>query len=254
MTRYFIEVTYKGTNYRGSQIQENANSIQAEIEKAFKVLHKRGLTLTGSSRTDAGVHALQNFFHFDYEESLNPQLVYKMNALLPQDIAMKSIFQMSPEAHSRFDAVSREYVYHVHRFKDPFLRDSSLYFPYKIDIELMNKASDLLKEETNFFAFSKTNTQAKNFNCMINKSGWVIDGNRLLYNIEANRFLRGMVRSIVATLLRVGRYKLSMEQFKELFNGNKKSGYAVPPYGLFLTRVKYPENYFSLPEQPFTAF
>jgi tRNA pseudouridine38-40 synthase len=136
MPRYFIEVAYRGTNYSGFQVQENANTIQAEIEKAFKTLHRNSVILTGSSRTDAGVHALQNFFHFDYEEAINPQFAYKMNALLPRDVVVKNIYQMPSSAHSRFDAISREYTYNVHRFKDPFLQSISLYFPYKLDIEV----------------------------------------------------------------------------------------------------------------------
>lgn len=257
MPRYFIEVAYKGTNYSGFQAQENANTIQAEIEKAFNIIHGvqtsplsgfaregQGVRLTGSSRTDAGVHALQNYFHFDYE-NIHPQLIYKMNALLPQDIVVKNLFEMPPSAHSRFDATSREYIYNVHQFKNPFLQTTSFYFPYKLDMELMHQASELLKQQTNFFAFSKTNTQVKNFNCTILKSEWIVKENVLLYNIEANRFLRGMVRAITATLLKIGRNKLSMQEFEKLFTEEKKAGYSVPAHGLFLAKVNYPENYFS---------
>jgi tRNA pseudouridine38-40 synthase len=254
MPRYFIEVAYKGTNYSGFQVQENANTIQAEIEKAFKTIHRNPVELTGSSRTDAGVHALQNFFHFDYEEAINPQLIYKMNALLPRDIAVKNLYQISSSAHSRFDAISREYIYNIHRFKDPFLQTTSLYFPYKLDIELIGHASELLKQQTNFFAFSKTNTQVKNFNCKIIKSEWIIAENTLTYNIESNRFLRGMVRAITATLLKIGRHKLSMSDFETLFIKERKAGYSIPAHGLFLTKVNYPANYFSAPGLPFTAF
>jgi tRNA pseudouridine38-40 synthase len=254
MPRYFIELAYRGTNYSGFQVQENANTIQAEIEKAFKIIHRSPVELTGSSRTDAGVHALQNFFHFDFEEPLNPQFVYKMNALMPRDIAVKNLFQMPSIAHSRFDATSREYIYNMHRFKDPFLQATSLYFPYKLDIDLMYQASELLKQQTNFFAFSKTNTQVKNFNCRIIKSQWLIGETTLTYNIEANRFLRGMVRAVTATLLKIGRHKLSMSDFKKLFEEERKAGYSVPAHGLFLTKVNYPQNYFPATGLPFTAF
>lgn len=254
MSRYFIEVAYKGTNYSGFQVQENANTIQAEIEKAFKIIHRNAIELTGSSRTDAGVHALQNFFHFDYEEDMNPQFIYKMNALLPQDIAIKSFFPMPLSTHSRFDATSREYIYNIHRFKDPFVQATSLYFPYKLDLELMNEGSMLLKSQSNFFAFSKTNTQVKNFNCRIIKSEWIIGENTITYNIEGNRFLRGMVRAITGTLLRIGRHKLSMSDFKKLLTHDKKTGHSVPAHGLFLTKVNYPENYFPASGMPFTAF
>jgi tRNA pseudouridine38-40 synthase len=254
MSRYFIEVAYKGTNYSGFQVQENANTIQAEIEKAFTTIHRKSVELTGSSRTDAGVHALQNFFHFDYTEIIHPQFIYKVNALLPRDIAVKNFFQVPESAHSRFDAISREYSYHIHRFKDPFIQATSLYFPYKLDTELMNQASALLKEQTNFFAFSKTNTQVKNFNCRIIKSEWKIGESTLTYNIEANRFLRGMVRAITGTLLKVGRNKFSMSDFENLFTEGKKAGYSVPAHGLFLTKVNYPQNYFPASGLPFTAF
>lgn len=254
MSRYFIEVTYKGTNYSGFQIQENANTIQSEIEKAFKTIQRNPVELTGSSRTDAGVHALQNFFHFDYEGTINPQIIYKMNALLPKDIAVNNLFQMPSSAHSRFDATSREYMYNIHRFKDPFLQTTSLYFPYKLDIELMQSASELLKEQTEFFAFSKTNTQVKNFNCKIIKSEWLVEENRLTYNIAANRFLRGMVRSITATLLNIGRHKLSIIDFEKLFKDQKKVGSSLPAHGLFLTKVNYPQNHFSVSVAAFTAF
>jgi tRNA pseudouridine38-40 synthase len=253
MPRYFIEVAYKGTNYSGFQIQQNANTIQAEIEKAFKTLHRNNVRLTGSSRTDAGVHALQNFFHFDYNGSLNNQFIYKMNALIPRDIVVKNLIEMPVSAHSRFDAVSREYDYHIHRFKDPFLQASSLYFPYKLDLNLMQQASEFLKSQTNFFAFSKTNTQVENFNCSIIKSLWITSENKLSYQIEANRFLRGMVRAITATLLKIGRHKLPLQDFEKLFIETGKTGFSVPSHGLFLSKVNYPKNYFTAAGLPFTA-
>ena len=253
MPRYFIEVAYKGTNYSGFQVQENANTIQAEIEKAFKILHRAPVELTGSSRTDAGVHALQNFFHFDYEEPVNPQLVYKMNALLPREVVIKNFFHMPSDAHCRFDAMSREYVYRIHSFKNPFVNSISLYFPYKIDLDLMDQASKLLLDQTNFFAFSRTNTQVKNFNCSIKKSQWIVKKGSLIYTIESNRFLRGMVRAITATLLKVGRHKISMQDFEKLFIEERKSGNSVPPHGLFLAAVNYPQNYFPASGKHFTA-
>lgn len=254
MPRYFIEVAYKGTNYSGLQAQENANTIQAEIGKAFQIIQRQPVELTGSSRTDAGVHALRNFFHFDYEGSLNPHLAYKINSLLPDDIAVRALFQMPSTAHSRFDAVSREYIYNIHRFKDPFLQSMSLYFPYKLDLGLMRRASELLLQQTNFFAFSKTNTQVKNFNCRIIKSEWTVGEHTLTYNIEANRFLRGMVRAITATLLNIGRHKLSIQDFQNLFSEQGKAGYSVAAHGLFLIKVNYPENYFPATGAAFTAF
>jgi tRNA pseudouridine38-40 synthase len=254
MRRYFIEVAYKGSNYSGFQVQENANTIQSEIEKAFKILHRNSVTLTGSSRTDAGVHALQNFFHFDYADLIHLQFIYKMNALLPKDIVVKNLFVMPSSAHSRFDATSRAYLYYIHQFKDPFIQTTSLYFPYTLDTELMHQAAELLKQQTNFFAFSKTNTQVKNFSCNIINSQWIIEEESLIYTIEANRFLRGMVRALTATLLKIGRHKLSIPEFEKLFTEERKAGYSVPAHGLFLSKINYPQNYFSGLDLAFTAF
>lgn len=248
MVRYFIEVAYKGTNYGGFQVQQNTNTIQAEVEKAFSVIQRQPVNLTGSSRTDAGVHALQNFFHFDFEQNLHPQLVYKMNALLPPDVVIKALYTMPADAHARFDAVSRAYEYHIHRVKNPFLQETSYYFPYKVDVDLMNKGAAYLKEQTHFFAFSKTNTQVKNFRCTIKESQWIIKEDQLLYKIEANRFLRGMVRLITATLLKLGRGKLTWSEFESLFATTEKCGFSVPAHGLFLKKVQYPEDYFNKPE------
>jgi tRNA pseudouridine38-40 synthase len=245
MPRYFIEVAYRGTRYSGFQVQENANTIQSEIEKAFQVLHRGPVLLTGSSRTDAGVHALQNYFHFDYDAPVHAQFVYKMNALLPEDIVVRSIHEMPPSAHCRFDASSREYAYRIHRFKNPFLQQTSFFFPYKLDLELMQEAAGLVQRQTNFFAFCKTNSQVKNFDCRILRSGWELNGEELVFTIEANRFLRGMIRLLTAALLKLGRHKISMEQFEQYFRGESKSGYSVPAHGLFLKEVKYPPHYFS---------
>jgi tRNA pseudouridine38-40 synthase len=167
MSRYFLEVSYKGTNYSGFQIQQNANSIQAEIEKAFQILQKEKIGLTGSSRTDAGVHALQNFFHFDFEGEINSHFVYKINAILPGDIVVQKLIAVKQVFHCRFDAISREYKYFIYRYKDPFLKDRAFYFPYKLNTELMQQAADMIETYSDFTSFSKRNTQAKTFNCCI---------------------------------------------------------------------------------------
>lgn len=243
MGRYFIEVAYKGTAYSGFQVQENAITIQAEVEKAFYTIHRTPVQLTGSSRTDAGVHALQNYFHFDYHEPVHPQAVYKLNAILPSDIVVKNIYPMPSEAHSRFDALSRAYIYRIHRFKNPFLQSASLFYPYKLNIELMQEASSYLLSQQNYFAFSKTNTQVNNFNCTIFQSEWVLTEDELVYHIEANRFLRGMVRLLTATLLKVGREKIALNHLLNMFQKSQKAGYSVPAHGLYLKTVTYPKNY-----------
>lgn len=247
MPRYFIEVAYKGTRFSGFQIQENAATVQSEVEKAFKVLHRVPVALTGSSRTDAGVHALQNYFHFDFEGAVNPQFIYKMNAVLPDEIVVRNFYCMHDEAHARFDAVGREYEYRLYGSKNPFLKGVAYYYPYALDRVLLNETAAIIKEQTNFFAFSKTNTQVKNFRCTIYKSEWIERDGLLIYNVAGNRFLRGMVRLLTATQLKVGRGRLSLEAFRALFRSEEeKCSFSVPPTGLFLKEVRYPENYFPL--------
>jgi tRNA pseudouridine38-40 synthase len=244
MGRYFLEVAYKGTRYSGFQVQQNAITIQSEVERALKTLYRQSVELTGSSRTDAGVHAFQNYFHFDFSGAMHSQGVYKLNAILPPDIVVKNIFPMPSEAHSRFDATSREYVYSIHRFKNPFLNDTSHYYPYELDFEAIKAGAFFLNSQKNFFSFSKTNTQVRNFDCLVTKSEWQVDDEQLTYTIEANRFLRGMIRLITATLLKLGRGKIAFQEFESLFKQARKCGYSVPAHGLALHRVNFPENYF----------
>ena len=246
MARYFVEVAYKGTNYRGFQIQQNANSIQEEVEKAFQTLQKEKTSLTGSSRTDAGVHALQNFFHFDFDGEINPRFVYQMNAILPHDIVIKKVLRVKPEAHCRFDALNREYKYFVYRYKNPFLDDEAYYFPYKLNIELMSEAAEAIRKHTDFSSFSKRNTQVKTFNCQVQKSNWEWEDECLVFCIRADRFLRGMVRALVATMLKIGRGKLSLDDFEKIIKEKDctKASFAVPARGLFLVAVTYPDAIF----------
>ncbi|MFZ1858336.1 MAG: tRNA pseudouridine(38-40) synthase TruA [Chitinophagaceae bacterium] len=241
MPRYFLEVSYKGTHYSGFQTQHNANTIQAEIEKAFAVLQRHQTILTGSSRTDAGVHALQNFFHFDYEPVLHPHFVYKVNAILPDDIVVKSISPVIADAHCRFDAISREYNYYIYQQKNPFLKDRAFFFPYQLDIDKMQEAAAIVKEYTDFTSFSKRNTQVKSFDCNIIESKWLLQDNCLVYNVKAKRFLRGMVRALTATILKVGRNKLSLDEFRVIIQAKDctKASFAVPAHGLFLMKVEY---------------
>ena len=243
MPRYFLEVSYKGTHYSGFQTQHNANTIQAEIEKAFAVLQRHQTIMTGSSRTDAGVHALQNFLHFDYEPALHPHFVYKVNAILPDDIVVKSISPVIADAHCRFDAISREYNYYIYQQKNPFLKDRAFFFPYQLDIDKMQEAAAIVKEYTDFTSFSKRNTQVKSFDCNIIESKWLFQDNCLVYNVKGNRFLRGMVRALTATILKVGRNKLSLDEFRVIIQAKDctKASFAVPAHGLFLMKVEYPK-------------
>jgi tRNA pseudouridine38-40 synthase len=241
MARYFLEVAYRGKNYSGFQSQENANTIQQEIEKAFRILQREPVSLTGSSRTDAGVHALQNFFHFDFEDILHPQFVYKINAILPGDIVVKSVRSVADDAHCRFDAISRTYEYFIYRGKDPFLEDRAWYFPYTIDQDALQHAARVIMEYHDFTSFSKRNTQVKTFDCSILESAWTQREEGLVYRVRANRFLRGMVRALVATMLQVGRGTLTIDQFRAIIDAKDctRASFAAPSHGLFLVEVCY---------------
>jgi len=245
MSRYFLELAYKGTNYSGFQSQINANTVQAEVENAFETFQREKIIMTGSSRTDAGVHALQNYFHFDFEGTMPKDFVYKFNAILPSDIVVKNIMQVNPEAHCRFDTVTREYNYYIYRQKDPFLKETAFYFPYKLDIDLMQQAAAIVKEYTDFTSFSKRNTQVKTFICQIQESNWLFQDKTLIYNVKSNRFLRGMVRALTATMLKIGRDKLSLQQFRHIIEAKDctKASFAVPAHGLFLIKVNYDKGF-----------
>ena len=245
--RYFLEVSYRGTNYSGFQSQKNANTIQAEVEKAFKILLKEEIQLTGSSRTDTGVHALQNYFHFDTKGELSSQLLYNLNALLPSDIAVKKLHRVKDEAHCRFDANTREYKYYVYQKKNPFLEDNAYYYPYTLDLELMQNTATIIKEYSDFTSFSKRNTQVKSFTCDIQVSNWIIEGECFVYRVKANRFLRGMVRALVATMLKVGRNKTTLDIFKTIIESKDctLADFSAPPNGLFLVQVVFSDNYFN---------
>lgn len=246
MSRYFLEVAYRGTNYSGFQVQQNANSIQEEIEKSFQTLQKEKTVLTGSSRTDAGVHALQNFFHFDFEGEIDPHFVYKMNAMLPGDIVVQKLVPVPLQAHCRFDALSREYKYFIYRHKNPFLKDRAFYFPYKFNMELIQEAAETIKEYADFTSFSKRNTQVKTFICHVIESGWRWEEDCLVFYVKADRFLRGMVRALVATMLKIGRERMTIAEFRGIIEMKDctKATFAVPPHGLFLIKVNYPKDYF----------
>jgi len=244
--RYFLEVSYKGTNYSGFQSQKNANTVQAEMQKALRILFKEEIELTGSSRTDAGVHAQQNYFHFDFENELSSHLLYNLNAILPNDIAVKSLVKVKDDAHCRFDAISREYKYFVYQKKNPFLTDNAFYFPYTLDFDTMQKAASIVKEYSDYTSFSKKNTQVRSFICDINESKWVLNEECLIYNVQANRFLRGMVRALTATMLKLGRGKLDIDAFRRIIESKDSAlaNFAAPAHGLILTKVCFPDNYF----------
>jgi len=245
MSRYFLEVAYKGTAYSGFQVQANAGSIQEEIEKAFAVFFRKEVMMTGASRTDTGVHAHQNYFHFDFDEPIVGEMVYRLNAILPGDITIRGIFLMPDRAHCRFDAESREYRYFIYGKKDPFLTDRAYFYPYPLDWVVLEEVACRLKDYTDFTSFSKRNTQVNHFRCSIIESHWVREDGECYYRIRANRFLRGMVRGLTGTMLLVGRGIISPGQFEEILNGRDpfRVNFNVPAKGLFLERVRYPQRF-----------
>lgn len=248
MHRYFLEVAYHGNKYSGFQIQENANSIQAEVEKALFIFLKEKIELTGSSRTDAGVHALQNYFHFDFDKILHPKIVYNINAILPYDIVVKSIREVKEKAHCRFDATARLYQYFITQQKNPFLLETAWHFPFKIEVEKLHTCALLILLHQQFEAFCKTGTQVNNYNCHIQQSFWKFNEEKKCwaYTVKANRFLRGMVKALVSTMLLVARNKISITEFEALLKttSQKKADFSAPSHGLFLCEVNMDECLF----------
>ncbi|MCX8473127.1 MAG: tRNA pseudouridine(38-40) synthase TruA [Sediminibacterium sp.] len=239
MNRYLIELTYIGTHFAGFQTQKNAHSIQDELTKALKIITNTDIILTGSSRTDSGVHAKQNFFHFDSEYHFTEKHIYKLNAIISPDISCKRISGVAPTFHCRFDATARRYVYRIHRFKNPFINNISYYFPYVLNAAAIMEATELIKSTSDFKLFSKKHTDVKHFNCQIHNAEWVFNDQEYFFTIQANRFLRGMVKGIVGTLLLVGREKLSVSDFKNLLQekNNYQVDFSPPSKGLCLEQV-----------------
>ncbi len=243
MPRYFLELGYKGTAYHGFQVQDNAPTIQLAVQNALLVLYKKPIQLTGSSRTDAGVHALQNFFQFDSDLAIKEEHTYNLNAILPSDIFIKSIKTVFPTSHCRFDAIGREYHYYIYTTKDPFMCDRGWYYPYKLDIDLLNELANNIKEHIDFTSFSKRNTQVFTNNCTVETSYWEqVAPNQLRYTIISNRFLRGMVRGLVGTMVKLVSVNKGVNAFIDIINAKDctKADFSTPPQGLFLARVIFP--------------
>ena len=244
MQRYFLELSYKGTAYSGFQIQDTGITIQSEVTDALNTVLRTAFQLTGSSRTDAGVHAAQNFFHFDTDLEITDKHVYNLNAVLPSDIAVKQVKRVGPATHCRFDALSRSYRYQMYRYKDPFLTDTAWLYPFTIDRALLDQAAAILMEYTDFTSFSKRNTQVKTFNCSLEMSQWIDQDGLLVYEVRSNRFLRGMIRGLVATMLRVARGSISINDFRNIIESKdcSKADFSAPAHGLCLTNVAFPTS------------
>ena len=245
--RYFLECSYLGANYGGWQVQNNAISVQSVIENRLSQILQSTVSIYGSSRTDAGVHARHQVAHFDVDE-INikfPLLIYKLNRILPNDISISKIYAVEAKAHARFDAVSRKYIYRISKEKNPFIGQVSHFFSLDLDLNLMNEACELLKHKNlDCEIFSKTQTSVKTFFCDIYEAKWVQEDSIISFTIEANRFLRGMVRIIVGYMLQIGLKKISVDEFKDSIENKifKSRPSLAPSHGLTLERVKYSSN------------
>lgn len=251
MPRYLFEIAYNGANYNGWQNQLNGTGVQEIVEGALSKLLRTEIKIVGSGRTDTGVHCEQQFFHTDIESEFEEKnFVLRINSLLPKDISIYSFRNVIPNANARYNATERTYQYRITRVKNPFLQGLAWHYFKPADIKTMNEAAALLLGEQDFKSFSKVKTEVNHFWCNIKKASWEEKEYEMEFTITANRFLRGMVRAIVGTLLDVGSGKTTIEEFQSIIKSKdrKKAGANVPPYGLYLTRVKYPPSIFIIEE------
>ena len=244
MSRYFVTLSYDGTRYHGWQIQPNGDSIQAQLQEALSTLLRVSVGVTGAGRTDTGVHARMMVAHFDWEgESLDcQQLAYKLNRLLPYDIAVSKVEPVRNDMHARFSATSRMYRYYIHTTKDPFQKAYSCEIHYPLDFDKMNEAARILTTYEDFGAFCKAGADVKTTLCHVTRAQWIQTSPTTWYfEITANRFLRNMVRAVVGTLIEVGRGRMSLEAFRRVIEGKQRSdaGESMPGNALFLENIDY---------------
>ena len=241
--RYFVWFSYDGTEYHGWQIQPNGNSVQAELQRALSTLLREEISVTGAGRTDAGVHARQMVAHFDFSEAIDlEQLAYKLNRILPCDIAVDRVELVDDDMHARFSATSRTYHYYIHTKKDPFSRPYSTELHYELDFDKMNEAGRILMTYDDFGAFCKSHSDVKTTLCRVTKAEWVQTSETSWYfEITANRFLRNMVRAVVGTLIDVGRGRLTLDDFRKVIEGKRRTaaGESMPANALFLENIRY---------------
>lgn len=243
-SRYYIFMSYNGTAYHGWQLQPNSITVQQIIEESLCLILGEKIRVTGAGRTDTGVHAAFFCAHFDTEkgnlESDN-KLINRLNSFLPKDISVFNIKKVNSDDHARFSAKSRTYKYFITQKKSPFLSDFSWYFPRSLNIEKMNEACEILKQYTDFTSFSKLHTDVKTNNCSIFEADWALDGDKVVFTIKADRFLRNMVRAIVGTTVDVGLGKMSLEEFERVIIAKNRceAGQSVPAKGLFLVDIQY---------------
>jgi len=246
--RYFLRFSYDGRNYHGWQIQPNGISVQEVMTEVMGHLFGSDLILTAAGRTDAGVHARNMYAHFDTEIQIEdrPALVKKLNVMMPIDISVQEVMPVIPDAHARFSATSRTYEYWMCSEKDIFNRPYYTRIFGTLDFEAMDRISKCLFGYTDFSSFSKSNTDVKTNNCKIMQAYWEKRGKYWVFTIQADRFLRNMVRAIVGTLLDVGQGKMDEAGFRAVIDSKDrcKAGASVNAKGLFLVDVSYPEEIF----------
>jgi tRNA pseudouridine38-40 synthase len=244
MKRFFITLAYNGKNYVGWQVQPNGISVQQKVQEALSTLLRKPIGIVGAGRTDAGVHAKKMVAHFNWEGEpfTRLDLIKKLNGFLPKDIAVDDIYEVRPDAHARFSAISRTYTYYVTTQKDPFLYELKYRVFFDPDIALMNTLCGILTEYKDFTSFSKLHSDVKTNNCRIEKAVWEKKGNDYVFTITANRFLRNMVRAIVGTLLDAGRGRIDEEGFRHIIESKNRNlaGTSAPAYALFLDDIVYP--------------
>ncbi len=243
--RYFIHFAFKGTHYHGWQIQPNAVTVQSVLDKVMSIVIREKIVTTGAGRTDTGVHAKFFMAHFDSENTQlenDPGLIYRLNSLLPSDIAVYRIFKVTEHSHARFDAISRTYDYHISRINDPFTKEYSWYIYDRLNFEKMSEAAAWLESVKDFTSFSKSHSNVRTNICRIFYSKWDDYGDGLIFSIKADRFLRNMVRAIAGTMIIIGRDKMEISDFKTIVEKKIKFSYTAPAHGLFLTNIEYHVN------------
>ena len=247
--RYFIKFSYLGTEFHGSQRQPNGITVQETMEQALKMIFREEVPLTFAGRTDAGVHAREMYAHMDVgDEAMRREgerLVFRLNGILPNSIAIHDIVPVTDEAHARFTAKSRTYEYHIVDHKDPFLHDLATRVRPGLDFNAMNEAAKFLIGKQDFASFCRSNTDVKTTICDLTYAHWEVKENsHAVFTITADRFLRNMVRAVVGTLFEVGRGKMTIDQFSEVITQHTRTaaGDSAPAEGLYLTKIVYPED------------
>ena len=242
--RYFIDISYDGSNYHGWQIQPNADTVQHQINLAFSTILNEEINVLGAGRTDTGVHAKKMIAHFDTNQTIDfVKFKYRINGFLKNDISLNDIYKVKEDAHARFSAISRTYEYRVSRTKNPFSVNS--YFLLRdLDFQSMKKACKFLHGSHDYTSFAKLHSENYTNNCEVFIANWKEDENLLIFTIKANRFLRNMVRAIVGTLIEIGEGKISFSDIETILmsKDRAKAGYSVPANGLSLIDIEYPKE------------